>query len=109
ADKLARLQDGALLINAARAAIIDKCALYSELQSGRIRAVLDVFHEEPLPVDDPIRQMENVLLIPHMAGSPTRSLMTATVIDDLERFLADQQLENAIPLEYFQKMTRNDA
>ncbi len=66
---LARLGDGATLVNTARGAVVDHDALRPELVSGRLRAVLDVTDPEPLPDDDPLWDLPNVTLTPHVAGS----------------------------------------
>jgi len=67
-ELLALMPDGALLVNTARGSVVDETALEDELISGRISAVLDVFEEEPLPASSRLRGLENVILIPHMAG-----------------------------------------
>lgn len=66
--ELALMRDGALLINSARAALLDNEALREELASGRLRAYLDVFEPEPPPPDDILRRLDNVVLTPHLAG-----------------------------------------
>lgn len=68
AAELACIPDGGVFINAARAAVVDVQALVAELRRGRFRAVLDVFPEEPLPADSPLRGLPHVLLTPHIAG-----------------------------------------
>ncbi len=72
ADKLARLQDGTLIVNVSRGWFIDQAALEKELVEKRLYAALDVFDPEPLPADSPLRSLENVILTSHMAG-PTQS------------------------------------
>jgi len=64
--ELSSIKNGATLINTARAEIVTKEALYAELSSERISACLDVHYEEPLPHADPLRQLPNVVLSPHM-------------------------------------------
>lgn len=65
-----QMKDTAHLINTARGPIIDEPALIRALQEKHIAgAALDVFEEEPLPVDSPLRKMDNVLLAPHNANS----------------------------------------
>ena len=105
-DELARVPDGAVFVNTARAALVDEAALRAELESGRIDAVLDVFHDEPLPADDPLREMNNVLLTPHTGGSRVRPPLTASVLDDLERYERGEPLEHAVSREQWQLMTR---
>jgi D-3-phosphoglycerate dehydrogenase len=68
AEQLALMPDNALLVNTARAGIVDEDAVVSELGTGRIRAALNVFWEEPLADDHPLRSMDNVILTPHGGG-----------------------------------------
>jgi D-3-phosphoglycerate dehydrogenase len=72
ADDIARMKPSAYLINTARGPIVDEDALYAALKDRRIAgAGLDVFSVEPLPRDHPIRQLDNVVLTPHL-GYVTR-------------------------------------
>ena len=65
------MQDDALIINTSRGAVLDEFALIEALYNGKIGgAGLDVFQEEPLPQDSPLRRLKNVILTPHMAGEP---------------------------------------
>jgi phosphoglycerate dehydrogenase-like enzyme len=67
---LKRMKSTAILINAARGAIVDEPALIRALQSGQIGgAALDVFENEPLPPDSPLLKMDQVMLAPHNANS----------------------------------------
>jgi phosphoglycerate dehydrogenase-like enzyme len=69
APQLARMKRGAVLINVGRAKIVDHVALTEALHSGHLGgASLDVFHQEPLPDDDPLWSAPNVLLTPHTSG-----------------------------------------
>ncbi len=68
AEQFGWLQDGAIFINTARTHPIDEAALLAELQTGRIRAGLDVFDLEPLPDSSPFRQLDNVIISPHVAA-----------------------------------------
>jgi D-3-phosphoglycerate dehydrogenase len=69
-DELSRMRPTAVLINTARGAVVDQAALARALQEGVIGgAALDVFEQEPLPEDSPLRRLENVLLAPHNANS----------------------------------------
>ena len=69
-ETLVKMRPNAVLINTARGPIIEERALVASLQSGEIAgAGLDVFEDEPLPQDSPLRSMENVLLGSHNANS----------------------------------------
>lgn len=69
AARIARMKPGSVLINTARGPLIDESALIDALRSGHLRAAgLDVFEQEPLPVENPLVGMENVLLAGHTAG-----------------------------------------
>lgn len=99
------LKDGALIVNCARGAVIDEAALISELQSGRVRAALDVYEIEPLPLDSPLRELANVTLQPHVAGDPVRWRMTEAIIDDLERIVNGEPPLNQVTFRQYQLMT----
>ena len=84
ARRLALLRDGACLVNTARGEIVDERALVAELVSGRIRAGLDVFVNEPnVPAE--LLELPNVVLTPHLGSATrqTREAMTRLVVDNL--------------------------
>ncbi len=69
--RIALLKPSAYLINPARGPIVDEAALHKSLRDGRIAgAGLDVFDQEPLPTDHPLRTLDNVVLTSHL-GWPT--------------------------------------
>jgi len=69
-ESLSRTKPGVAVINLARGDLIDPAALTSALQSGHVSAAaLDVFNPEPIPVDHPIRSMNNVILASHIASA----------------------------------------
>ena len=105
AERLACLPDGALLVNTARGAIVEQDALIRELETGRIGAALDVFEPEPLAEDSALCDLDNVLLVPHRAGSPSRRRLAAAMVEEVERFAADQPLEHRVSRERFGLMT----
>jgi D-3-phosphoglycerate dehydrogenase len=75
--RIARMKPGVILINTARAALIDEAALLYGLRSGRIRhAGLDVFHAEPLRADHPLARMDNVTLTAHAGFRTLEASMT---------------------------------
>lgn len=70
ADTFALMKPTAVLINTARGPIVEERALIAALQSSRIAgAALDVFEFEPLPLESPLLQMDNVMLAPHNSNS----------------------------------------
>jgi phosphoglycerate dehydrogenase-like enzyme len=70
-ERLAKMKDGALIVNVARGPIIETDALIAELNSGRIFAALDVTDPEPLPAGHPLWKAKNLLLVPHVGGNST--------------------------------------
>ncbi|MBT2367852.1 hydroxyacid dehydrogenase [Streptomyces sp. ISL-10] len=88
ARELARMRDGATLINTSRGSLVDEDALLPELLAGRLDAVLDVTDPEVPPADSPLYDLPNVLLTPHIAGSLGDELhrMADQALDEVERF-----------------------
>ncbi len=99
ASVLGALPDGALVVNVARGPVIDPAALRAELQSGRLRAALDVTDVEPLPADRPEWSLPNVLITPHIGGDTYdfASRAPAFVADQAARHLAGEPLLNVVP------------
>ncbi|MFJ6213125.1 2-hydroxyacid dehydrogenase [Streptomyces sp. NPDC092296] len=97
-DFLARMKDGALLVNVARGPVVDTGALLAELESGRLRAALDVTDPEPLPPGHPLWHAPGVLISPHVGGSTSAFLPRALRLlsDQLRRYAAGEPLENRI-------------
>lgn len=106
ARRLSLLRDGALLVNTARAGLIDAEALNDLLSTGRVRAVLDVFEVEPLPADSPLRQLPGVTPMPHTAGSPGSTGSTALAVEEVVRFAAGRSPAHPVSLERFRRMTQ---
>jgi phosphoglycerate dehydrogenase-like enzyme len=95
---LARMKDGALLVNAARGSLVVTDALCAELSRGRLRAVLDVTDPEPLPPGHPLWTLPGVFFTPHVAGSTPLSgaRVRSLVHDQVERFVNGEPLHNVI-------------
>lgn len=106
ARELALMPDGALLVNTARSALVDTDALVAALADGRLDAAIDVFDEEPLPVDHPLRALPNVLLTPHEAGGTieARARAGAIVVDEIARFLRGEPLHHEVTVEMLERM-----
>jgi phosphoglycerate dehydrogenase-like enzyme len=96
--QLALMRQGALLVNAARGPIVDTDALVEALQSGKIRAALDVTDPEPLPVGHPLWSCPNLLITPHVAASTPQFAPRAlrTVADELRRYMKGEPLKNVV-------------
>lgn len=76
-DAIALMKDGAIVVNTARGKLIDDGALCKALQSGKLRAAgLDVHYEEPITANDPLKNLDNVILSPHIAGLSFESFHT---------------------------------
>ncbi|GGT01985.1 2-hydroxyacid dehydrogenase [Streptomyces griseoviridis] len=95
---LARMKDGALLVNVARGPVVDTEALLAETRRGRITAALDVTDPEPLPAGHPLWQAPGVLISPHVGGPTSAFLPRAKrlVTDQLTRFVNGEPLRNVI-------------
>ncbi|MFJ6823655.1 2-hydroxyacid dehydrogenase [Streptomyces niveus] len=98
ADFLARMKDGALFVNVARGQVTDTKALLAELESGRIRAALDVTDPEPLPPGHPLWHAPGVLISPHVGGSTSAFMPRARrlLADQLTRYAAGEALRNEV-------------
>ena len=93
AERLALMKPTAFLINTSRGALIDEKALIDALRNGTIAgAGLDVQETEPPAEDNPLYDMENVILTPHMGwkGQETRQRMVDIVAADVQGFFAGQ-------------------
>lgn len=110
ADFLARMKDGALLVNVARGGVVETGALLAEVGKpasepgaedgvpGRLRAALDVTDPEPLPADHPLWRAPGVLVTPHVGGITSAFLPRARRLlrDQLRRWAAGEELENTV-------------
>lgn len=87
-DLLGRMRPGAILINTARGELVDEPALIEIAGSGRISVALDVFHQEPLAADAPLRSMPNAVVTPHTGfATPDASLaLFDLVVSAIEAF-----------------------
>jgi phosphoglycerate dehydrogenase-like enzyme len=95
---LSRMRDGALLVNAARGAVVDTAALCAELASGRLRAALDVTDPEPLPPSHELWTLPGVFITPHVAASTPVSMRRVVRLarQQAEAYLRGDPLRNVI-------------
>lgn len=90
ARELAAMKPGAYLVNTSRGPIVDEAALIQALREGRIAgAGLDVFDEEPLPLDHPFRRLPGVVITPHLGyvTEETYRIFYGHALEDVQAFL----------------------
>jgi glyoxylate reductase len=98
-EKLKLMKKTAYLINNSRGPVVDEKALYQALKEGRIAgAGLDVFEQEPTPLDNPLLKLDNVVVAPHISSASyeTRSKMAEMVADNLVSFFEGREPPNLI-------------
>jgi len=98
AERIARLPDGAIVVNTARGAVVDDTALIAALKSGKLFAVgLDVFENEP-NIHPDYRTLDNVFLLPHLGSATveTRNAMGFKALDNLDAFFAGRPLPDPV-------------
>jgi phosphoglycerate dehydrogenase-like enzyme len=98
ARQMELMQQGALLVNAARGPIVDTDALVAALNSGRIRAAVDVTDPEPLPDGHPLWSCPNLLITPHVGGSSPMFAARAVKVaeGELRRYMAGEPMKNVV-------------
>ncbi len=87
AQEFAKMKTGAILVNTSRGPLVDEAALLERLKTGKLIAGLDVFAEEPLPADHPLRSMPNTMLTPHL-GYGAREVYAQFYRESIENVLA---------------------
>jgi phosphoglycerate dehydrogenase-like enzyme len=93
------VKPGAILVNIARGGLIDDPALIAALDDGRLEtAVLDVFHTEPLPTDDPLWSHPKIRLTPHtsFAGNGGQGRWDQLFLDNIARFTKGEALTQEV-------------
>ena len=96
--EVAAFRKRAVFINVARAALVDTAALIARLKKGDLYAAVDVFDQEPLPANAPLRKLPNAFLTPHRAGGLLSSVerIMDMLVDDLEAHLAGRERKWAL-------------
>ena len=101
------IKDGALFVNTARGRVVDEPAMIEELKTGRFKAILDVFYNEPIDIDSPLRTLDNVYCVPHLAG-PTvdrRAKITAAIARNIVDWAEGKEVYLEITKEQAARMT----
>ncbi|MEM2946807.1 MAG: glyoxylate reductase [Candidatus Bathyarchaeia archaeon] len=98
-EKLRLMKNTAYLINNSRGPVVDEKALYKALKEGWIAgAALDVFEQEPTPVDNPLLELDNIVVAPHISSASyeTRSRMAEMVAENLVAFFKGETPPNLV-------------
>lgn len=106
--ELSLIQEDAVLINTARGDIINEKALIKKLKEGKLRAALDVYSEEPLPMESEIRKLESVTLTSHLGANPNADVFRKiglAVVGDFGLFFSGKKPENIVTEEKLKIMT----
>ena len=101
-EAFAAMKDSVVLINVARGQVVDEEVLIRQFESGKVGAAgLDVTHEEPLPEESPLWEMENVLITPHVGAQSARRVPDTVdfFCENLRRFENDEPLMNEVDKE----------
>ena len=89
-ETLAKMKDGAMLVNTARGGLVDEDALVEALESGKLRyAAVDVVSREPMPLDNPLLKTRKCIITPHIAWAPveSRQRLLDTVVENIRCYL----------------------
>jgi len=104
-ERLKLMKKTAYLINNSRGPVVDEKALYQALKTGQIAgAGLDVFEQEPTPMDNPLLKLDNVVVAPHISSASieTRSKMSEMVAENLVAFFEGKKPPNLVNLDVMQ-------
>jgi phosphoglycerate dehydrogenase-like enzyme len=97
--ELRLLKEGTTLVNIGRGKTIDERALTRVLKRGKIKAILDVFEEEPLPPESELWEMENVIITPHVSGINLPEEICEEFVGNYERWVKGEPLMNLVDRE----------
>ena len=100
--RLSLLPEGAIVVNVGRGSTLDQAALEGMLRSGRLRAALDVFEQEPIPRDASLWDCPNLIITPHVAGNMTLPYtverIVALFLENFERYCAEERMMRVVDL-----------
>ena len=105
-ENLSLMKDGAVLINTSRGTIINENDLICELKKGRIFACIDVTNPEPPSKDNELRDLDNVILTPHIAGTVSNGMkrIALHVCEELERLENGEKMRTEVDLGSISKL-----
>ena len=94
--EISLLKPGSVFVNVSRGLVVDTDALIARLEKGDITACLDVFDPEPIPADSPVRNLRNVFLTPHIAGTTQRSRTRffEEMVSELDRHFSGHETQH---------------
>jgi phosphoglycerate dehydrogenase-like enzyme len=104
---LRKIPRGGVFVNVGRGAVVDEEALARVAAEGEIQIGLDVYENEPLPLESPLRGMDNVMLLPHLGG-PTKDRRRDAgeyALRNLECYLKGEPMPGEITLEIYERST----
>ena len=104
---LRMIPEGGVFVNVGRGCVVDEAAVARVAQDGKLQIALDVYEQEPLPVDSPFRGLSNVTLLPHLGG-PTRDRRRdsgALALKNLRAFLRGEPQEAVVSLDIYDRST----
>lgn len=105
-EQFAAMQEDALFVNIARGKMVDEQALIEALSAERIYAALDVFEEEPLPSESPLRNTDRTLITPHRANNPVEfEDRWQCLAEEFEAYFRGDRPESALTLERARAMS----
>ena len=106
-DLLRLLPEQAVFVNLGRGMVVDEDALVRISREKGLHIALDVYETEPLPVDSPLRTLDNITLLPHLGGpTPDRRRDCGELaLENLENYLGDKPLINLIDLNTYDRAT----
>ena len=98
-DALTKCKPGVRIVNCARGGLVDEAALLAALEDGRVAgAALDVYEQEPLPADSPLRSRPNLILTPHLGASTTEAQVNVAerIAEQFNDYFAHDLVRNAV-------------
>jgi phosphoglycerate dehydrogenase-like enzyme len=106
-EHLRMIPQGGVFVNIGRGCVVDEVALARVAREGTLQIALDVYEQEPLPKDSPLRGLRNVTLLPHLGG-PTRDRRRdagALALENIRAFLSGEPQQGRVTLETYDRAT----